>query len=102
MTRPTDTGGMCGATCNNTLPVLSLQTFHHPLFTINRHLESRPTSEVQFLEVKYWERLSGQTNRLSDDVMFSTEKALSVLRILCLLFSTPAAVFSDLANKCVT
>lgn len=34
------------ATCNHPLPVLSHQTFHQPLFTLNRHLESRPTSEV--------------------------------------------------------
>lgn len=91
-----------GATCHHPLPVLSRQTFHQPLFTLNRHLESRSTSEVQFLEMEYWERLSCQTNRLWDDVMFSTEKALSVTRILCLLFSAPAAVFSHLANKCVT
>lgn len=89
---------MCGATCT----VLSHQTFHQPLFTLNRHLESGPTSEVQFLEMEYWGRLSCQTNRLWDDVMFSTEKALSVTWILCLLFSAPAAAFSHLANKCVT
>lgn len=97
-----DTGGMRGATCNHTLPVLSHQTLHRTLFTVNRYLDSHPTSEVQFLEMEFWEGLSCQTNRLWDDVMFSTEKALSVTWILGLLFSAPAAVFSHLANKCVT